>query len=679
MKNMKRKKHLSNFRLFLLFFIVTALIFLPQIGKISYTHDDWYLMYAARVRGAVAFRGVFQQDRPLRALILGVGYNLFGENPVYYNLSAYFFRVIGGLGFLWTLRLLWPEKRMEAMWMAFLFVLYPGFLSLPNGIDYQSQMISLAAATLSLALTLEFVLSKNCLVKGISLILSAILAWLYLGLVEYFIGIEVLRVLLVGLVVLRTKIEWTDVMRYIVQKGYILVLSIPLPFIFWRVLIFHSERGATNLRKQFIRLLFDPFQVMKEWIVHLVEDLYNVLFGAWIVPLYQLMDKVNLGMLIWGISLSVLTLLIVFWQNYRFSNTSEAISQIDDSGTTVVERHEMLGLGILGLIACQLPIVMVNRHVIFPAFSRYSLAGSMGAIMVLVVLIYSINRVYIQRVLLFIAVAVAVITHSANASKFVVESKYTNNFWWQVSWRVPQFKKNTTLVVYYPEVGLEENYFIWGPANLIYYPDGTNDRVIQPGIYATILYQDSIIGILSGRGEKFRDRRSMATYPNYNNITIITQPTEHSCIHVIDGQHPEYSSAEQVVVMLLGTRSKMGNVLTDSPFHTPPDVIFGPEPAHGWCFIYQKAELARQKGDWQLVYDLDLEAQQQGLIPHDEIEWMPFLEASAFLGDYKRVTAIASEVASDSFVAQQACRKLQDMELTDSMENLVEEILCTSQ
>ena len=48
----------------------SAAAYLPLIEQIGYANDDWYLMYAAGVRGAGVFRDIFAVDRPLRALVM---------------------------------------------------------------------------------------------------------------------------------------------------------------------------------------------------------------------------------------------------------------------------------------------------------------------------------------------------------------------------------------------------------------------------------------------------------------------------------------------------------------------------------------------------------------------------------------------------------------------------------
>ncbi len=84
-----------------------------------------------------------------------------------------------------------------------LFLIYPGFLSQPNPIDYQSQIVSLFAAMTSIALTVAALKAEKTILKVIYTILSILLAWIYLGLIEYYLGLEVLRLLAVYLIINR--------------------------------------------------------------------------------------------------------------------------------------------------------------------------------------------------------------------------------------------------------------------------------------------------------------------------------------------------------------------------------------------------------------------------------------------------------------------------------------------
>lgn len=233
---------------YLLLLIVSALTYLPFIGRFTYANDDWYLMYGAHVQGADYFAPAYERDRPMRAYVLGPAYELFGDDPLPYHVSAYAFRVLSAVSLFWLLNQVWPRRnpslrgasvvsdeaipaslrrllrrenhppRNDANYqlpitnllITLLFLLYPGFLSQPNPIDYQSQIVSLFAATTSLALTVAALKTPKLALKIGYIVLSFLLAWVYLGLIEYYLGLEVLRLLCVFLVIRKQVHTYTS-------------------------------------------------------------------------------------------------------------------------------------------------------------------------------------------------------------------------------------------------------------------------------------------------------------------------------------------------------------------------------------------------------------------------------------------------------------------------------------
>jgi hypothetical protein len=105
-------------------------------------------------------------------------------------------------------------------------------------------------------------------------------------------------------------------------------------------------------------------------------------------------------------------------------------------------------------------------------------------------------------------------------------------------------------------------------------------------------------------------------------------------------------------------------LIGQSPSEDPglPADLFGREPAHNWCYYYEKAELARQYGDWQSVAQLGDEAQQKGYTPANDgsnspHEWLPFIDAYWRVGDYpqaKSLTVAAFE--ADPEYQPQLCK-----------------------
>ena len=108
---------------------------------------------------------------------------------------------------------------------------------------------------------------------------------------------------------------------------------------------------------------------------------------------------------------------------------------------------------------------------------------------------------------------------------------------------------------------------------------------------------------------------------------------------------------------------------------------FGKELPHEWCYYYQKADLARQQGDWTRVSQLGDEAQKLGCHPNDQMEWMPFLQAYALLDDLRQVRGSRNASTPKSFYQDQACQNLKALAvhgypLSAEMQNKVDELFC---
>jgi hypothetical protein len=90
---------------------------------------------------------------------------------------------------------------------------------------------------------------------------------------------------------------------------------------------------------------------------------------------------------------------------------------------------------------------------------------------------------------------------------------------------------------------------------------------------------------------------------------------------------------------------------------------------------------SRQQGDWDEIARLGDEAQDLGLHPNDRVEWMPFLQAYAFLSDEKQVKALSTRINTDPFYRQLACKNINAMNgygypLSTDIQQQVDELFC---
>jgi len=85
---------------------------------------------------------------------------------------------------------------------------------------------------------------------------------------------------------------------------------------------------------------------------------------------------------------------------------------------------------------------------------------------------------------------------------------------------------------------------------------------------------------------------------------------------------------------------------------------YGPEPGRGWCWYFEKADLARQAGDWEQVAVLGDEAFALDDHPNDPAERFVFIEGYAHTGNWERALEYSnqSHKVSPRYVDPMLCR-----------------------
>jgi hypothetical protein len=71
--------------------------------------------------------------------------------------------------------------------------------------------------------------------------------------------------------------------------------------------------------------------------------------------------------------------------------------------------------------------------------------------------------------------------------------------------------------------------------------------------------------------------------------------------------------------------------------------IYYPEPEHGWCYYFEKADLAKQFGDWEEVVRLGNTALKLGDHPNNPVERFVFIEGYAHVGDWEQAIKLSRE------------------------------------
>ena len=671
-----KKKPLAEI-LFLVF--ISAVVYLPRIGSLTYFKDEWYFIYDATIAGADVFRAMFSIDRPARGVFFEMYYLLFGPHAFPYHIAGFLWRVVAAVSALWVFGILWPRARRFAFFAALLFVLYPGYSWWISAIEYQPHMASLALEVISIGLTLKAVQVSSRASKIVYMVGAVLSGWAYLALVEYAIGMEGFRFLSVYVLVGRDERLSTIRLKFLAAlRAWAWNFIIPLGFIFWRIFIFNNERKATDIGVQLSGLFSAPLQTAFGWFIQFFNSLVNLGALAWVAQFSRFFFGMwSRDMLIALMVAGLVLLMVILAEKLMGSDEipREKVSH-ENAGTL---SGEALLLGLSGMIMGILPVVMANRFIDLDGFSYYALPASLAAALSLTGLIYAFVSPSVQRAALYLSIAFASLAHYGISINALDEEHAIERFWWQVSWRVPALRPGTTLVIHYPSGNIGDDGFgVMEAANMIYFPQPSAQIPVHYQISAITLNAGNLQDVLLGKLYRQSEYRSHSVDFDYGNVLVLSQPSSSSCVHVLDGQQPLISVLDPADVRLAAPSSKIENVIADSKPFVPQSLAFGREPEHGWCYHYEKAELALQVKDWKQVVDLGEEAIRLGLHPEDQSEWLPFLQAYALTGNTQRVKQTAPKINMERSLRLQACDMLTALEapVTPELQGLIATLYC---
>jgi hypothetical protein len=123
-------------------------------------------------------------------------------------------------------------------------------------------------------------------------------------------------------------------------------------------------------------------------------------------------------------------------------------------------------------------------------------------------------------------------------------------------------------------------------------------------------------------------------------IAIFVMPP--SCLRVLDRELDDHY---QRLPSLSGQAANISN-LYQIQFNgqaMPPANIFGNEPSPGWCYYFEKADLARQQEDWEAIARYGDLAFSLGDNPNEATERLPFIEGYAHTGNWIRAIELSRD------------------------------------
>jgi hypothetical protein len=638
------RERLNDRNVPLVFFLTTIVAYgllLPQTG---FYWDDWPFVWIAKFLGPKEFLPAFANVRPFLGPIFYVTTSLVPPTPIYWQIFALVIRFLSGLFACYTFNLIWPRHKQQTLVAGLLFLVFPG---------YSQHWVAFTHINQEWIPFLFYLLSFGFTARAL---------------------------------------RHTDQLR--VNTLFALLFLI-----------------AISERTQQFRLRF--FETLKYWILYLLVWLANLawLFYYYTVGTYQSYDveipgkPIFFSQIVFGVADAIWKAGIYLWlqgivliaKSLRAPSSLLALLLIVLAlvfFVSYLRRFSLaapkknfafyaLGIGSISIVLGRLPSFAAGLPLTLQSSNdRFMISMMIGGSLFIVGLIELIvsNR-QIKTYIFALLIALGIGQQFFNANLFRRDWLKQQDFYSQLAWRIPALQPGTLLLTDQLPVDYETDLSFTAPINWMYAPDYQR----SPLPYGLVYTEKRLGGSLASltRGEQVNVYLRTVYFDGSTSQAIVFYMPTNGCLRVLSpvwGDEITYSRQSDYLVKAIPL-SNQSLILTDTS--RAAKLPFFGEPKHTWCYYYTKAELARQRNDWEQVIHLFDEATSLGYEASDPFELLVFIEAHAAEGDIEAAEKLSKEaMRKDKGVRKGLCQVWKRVQAQDprqdksKLEKILAEFQC---
>lgn len=604
-------------------------LLLPRLG---FYWDDWAKILVSRIFGLEGYWEYYAEDRPISGWTHIFLTPILGNAPLNWQIFAFLMRWLSAWGMWWCFYNLWPQFKRQVTFTTLLFAVHPVFTLQPISVTFHQQWMQYALYFVSLGAMIQAYRKPDRI--WLYMLLSILTQILQLSITEYFIGLELLRPVVLWFLVSQDQDTFRQRIRGVIKYGwpYMLIL---LGYVIWR-LFFIQLPGEDPYRAEMLYALIEqPRSAAIKLVKNILMDTFYILVTSWAPPLYFGIDKLDISItpVIWGIAIISAAILAYYLVHL---NGSDANREKEISNRIWI--RQALVIGLLATVLGFLPAWITDRRVIFDFHSnRYAMPSMFAASLVVVAALEWISNQHLQKsVVISSLIGLALVFHidiSYDHSKLWSDQ---TSFFWQLHWRAPYLEPQTAILSEYEFFPNQGGFSTSAALNLLY-PQPKDSEHLAYWFYGMrprfVASASKPLGIYLKT--QFRTLTYIGETPN--SLIIYFDPNRANCMWVLgpdDQYNPDLSDFTKQMLPASNLERIKAEPITPG---YPPTELFGSEPEHSWCYLYQKADWARQMQDWSQIVELADEARsQQGHHPADNRfktphEWLPFIEGYAYV------------------------------------------------
>jgi len=613
-------------------FLMAGVTYGYALTSLGYYWSDWEVVFFTKLDPSHQF-GFYAEDRPFPWAYQLI-YFLVGSQPIGWHIATLLLRWAGTLFFVYALIQFWPEFRKPFYWLGALLIVYPGFIQQAQSAAFSRHIMTLFLFTLSLYL-MALAIRRPALARWLFPI-SWIATFMHLFTIEYFSGIEFIRPVLIWVLVANGNKKDLHVLRKVVLYSlpYVLITA----FFLWVRFVYFPNVFQTLGRLDNISSAMGEFQVsfigtLLNFFNKGVLDLLYSTLQVWMDSIIGFGGFTFQRRITWfafGVG-ALFAFAFSFFYNTNEEESSNRSSPIS-----------MILIGFLLFVASALPVWAIGKEVSTGGWNeRFTLAPMFGASLMVVGLVLLLVRSAGQNWILGFLLMFSVATQVWIVNEYRRDWMTQPDYYWQLYWRIPALQSDTAVLSFaYPSHFITHDMDATWAVNVLYHFQSQDGSI--PYMFLTpeheFYFQPNVV-------MKNRARNLIFNLNTSDTVAVLPQ-TDISCLRVLDAVYlydPLLDEGSEKLIPI----SDLSRIIPESAPVSPDTDIFGPEPAHTWCYFFEKADLARQMKDWNEALELYQQAQRLGFNPGYGAEYIPFIEAFAQTGDWQKaydLTVAAEEL-----------------------------------
>lgn len=611
----------------LAFALITYGVFIFSLG---FYWDDWPPILLSHIPDPKIVWEYWSHDRPFQSWTYYLLFPLCNDSPALWQLSAIIARWTAALTLYLTFLRIFPRQKTLLQWSAVLFVVFPGFSDQYASVSYGSHFMIYTVFGLSMYFMVLAVQNKSkfWVFYPLSLILTAA----HLFSMEYFVGLEFIRPLLLFIMLnesekkklkslLRTVILWLP---------YIAVLAF---YIYWRMVIYPNsvvDYSGSNYPFLIKNLIETPGDTLITFLQTVYSDLRFLFLDIWtdrILPL-----AIEIKSITYWLSLFIGIGAAFVLHFFLSADRQENVLQLK---AREVWRNIILSMSIilLGIF----PIWSTLRQITKGKWSdRFDIPAIFGvAILLLTLFFIIIQTPKIRNTILILVVGLSISYQIQIGNDYRKDFIRQKVFYTNLAWRIPSLQPGTTLYAPGMPSDKEADYSYSMGINLLY----------------TTTEMDTSFDYWFS-GPRYYSPETLLADPNLEikdglrNYQFIGSASEMVSIHMTGGClwviDPYYALIPEGI-SLLPAYAELTNqdLIGETPAETNQlSKIIDTSPQNTWCYYFEKGDLAQSKGKMEEAVNYYEQAISEGLVPLEAIEYLPFVKAYAKLGRIEEAVAL---------------------------------------